>query len=304
VRRSSGWHAIIALLVVVSLAVPFDTAFCNRRVKVRVTNQKLVIVPVKINGQGPYDFLLDTGSTTTIVRPELISRLQGKPIGTSEFLTGAQNHWVTRYRFKSLGLDGAEIGPVGVTGFSLDGQASFDFDGILGQDILHFYNYLLDYRKKLIEVDEDNSLAASLSSITLPLVETEERLVVVVAPVSKRKKSALFILDSGANCLVLFRRDYEDYGLSAVLRDGMEVQTTAGGILVQAGVAGSFRIGGKEISSVPVTLLPATPHAADRPELGAFPLKWFHSVYINHTSHFVAFEPQFKLSVRTQARLK
>jgi predicted aspartyl protease len=177
------------------------------------------------------DFLLDTGSTTTVVGPELLSKLQGAPIGTSGFLTGAQNHRVTRYRLNSLGLDGAEMGPVGVTGFSLDEQASFNVDGILGQDILHFYNYLLDYRKKVIEVDEDNSLAASLSSITLPLVETEERLVVVVAPESKRKKSALFILDSGANCLVLFRQDYEDHGLTAVLRDGMEIQTMTGGVL-------------------------------------------------------------------------
>jgi hypothetical protein len=69
-------------------------------------------------------------------------------------------------------------------------------------------------------------------------------------------------------------------------------------------VIASFRIGSKEIRSVSVALLPATPHTADRPELGAFPLKWFHSVYINHTGHFVAFEPQFMLSVKTQARLK
>lgn len=303
-NRSSGWHVVIAALMVVDFSLWPETAYCFRRTKVRVTNQRLVILPVKINGKGPYDFLLDTGSTTTIVRAELVSRLQGKPIGTSELLTGAQTHRVTRYRFDSIGLEGAEIGPVGVTGFSLEEQASFNVDGILGQDILHFYNYLLDYKKKVIVIDEGDRLAASLSSAALPLVETEKRLVVALAPESKRWKSALFILDSGANCLVLFRRGYEDYGLTAVLRDGVEVQTTAGGVLLQAGVVASFHIGGKAFGNAPVALMPSTPDAIDRPELGAFPLKWFNSVYINHKCKYVAFEPRFKLFTATRASLK
>jgi hypothetical protein len=55
-HRPSGCHAVLVLLFVVPLAVRPETAYCNRRLKVRVTNQRLVIVPVKINGQGPYDF--------------------------------------------------------------------------------------------------------------------------------------------------------------------------------------------------------------------------------------------------------
>ncbi len=293
-RGSSSRHAILVCLLVFPLAAPPRHAYCNREVKVKVTDERLVIVPVKINGQGPYSFLLDTGSSTTVVNPELISKLQGKPVGTSDFLAGIRSHRVTWYQFDSLGLEGAEMGPVGVIGFSLEDLTELDVDGILGQDILHHYNYLLDYKKKIIVVDEDESLATSLSSATVPLAETKDRLLIVVTPESRRKKSSLFILDSGANCLVVFKQDYEDYGLDVLLRVGTEVRTAAGGSLIKTGVVRSVRIGGKEMTHVPVAFLPVTSYTASRPELGTFPLKWFDSVYINHTRNLVAFEPRFK----------
>jgi hypothetical protein len=292
--RSSIYQVLGALLLVAPLAGWPELGYSNRVVKVKLTSQKLVIVPVRINGQGPYSFLLDTGSSVTIVKPELVSRLQGKAIGSSPFLAGATIHKVTWYQFDSIGLEGAEIGPADVIGFSLDNHKDLNVDGILGQDILHQNNYLLDYKRKIIVIDEDHSLAASLNSPTLPLVETKDRLVVMVTPKSQEKKSSLFFLDSGANCLVLFMQNYEDYGLDVLLRVVTEVQTAAGGSLVRTGVVRSFRIGDKEVNDAVVTFIPVTSYTASRPELGTFPLKWFDSVYFNHTQKLVAFEPRFK----------
>ncbi len=283
-------------MLIFPLAARQEPVHGDRVLKVRVTDQRLVIVPVRINGRGPFSFLLDTGSSATVVKPELVSKLQGKPIGTSAFLAGVQTRQVIWYRFDSLGLEGVEIGPVGVIGFSLDNHKALNVDGILGQDILHHYNYLLDYKKKVIAVDEDDSLATSLSSATVPLVEAKDRLVIEVTPKSQRKKKSLFILDSGANCLVVFRQDYEDYGLDVSLRVGTEAQTAAGGALVKTGVVRSFRIGDKEVSDIPVAFVPITSYTANRPELGTFPLNCFESVYINHERNIVAFEPQYNLS--------
>ena len=41
----------------------------------RLARKHLVIVPVLVNGQGPYEFLLDTGSTTSVVEREARHRL-------------------------------------------------------------------------------------------------------------------------------------------------------------------------------------------------------------------------------------
>jgi hypothetical protein len=301
--KCSIYQVLSALLLIAPLAGWPELGYSNRVLKIRLTPQKLVIVPVRINGQGPYSFILDTGSSVTVVKPELVSRLQGKEIGHSPFLVAVKTHKASWYQFESIGPDGAEIGPAEVIGFSLDNHKDLNVDGILGQDILHRYNYLLDYKKKVIVIDEDNSLAASLSSATLPLIETKDRLVVTVTPKSDKEKTSLFILDSGANCLVVFKPDYEDYGLDVMLRVGTEIQTAAGGSLVRTGVVRSFRIGSKEVHDVVVVFVPVTPYTASLPELGTFPLMWFDSVYFNHTRKFVAFEPQFNLPVESKASL-
>ena len=188
-----------------------------------------------------------------------------------------------------------------MVGFTLDNHKDLDADGILGQDILHHYNYLLDYKKKMIVIDEDSSLADSLNSPLLSLVETKDRLVVEVPPKSEKKKSSLFMLDSGANCLVLFKQNYGDYGLDVVLQLVTEVQTASGGSFVRTGVVPFFRIGNKKVSDVPVTLVPVTSFTANRPELGIIPLQWFDSVYFNHSQKIVTFEPHFNLPMKPKA---
>jgi predicted aspartyl protease len=35
----------------------------------------LILVPTFVNGQGPYDFVLDTGASATLLSPELAERL-------------------------------------------------------------------------------------------------------------------------------------------------------------------------------------------------------------------------------------
>jgi len=93
---------------------------------------------------------------------------------------------------------------------------------------------------------------------------------------------------------VLFKQNYEDYGLDVALQPVMEVQTAGGGKLVRTGVVRSFRVGTKELKDAVVTFVPVTSFTASRPELGTFPLQWFDSVYLNHTLRLVAFEPKFK----------
>lgn len=44
----------------------------------------MVIIPVNINGSGPYDIVLDTGSTVTILDGPLFRHLGLKPDGNAE----------------------------------------------------------------------------------------------------------------------------------------------------------------------------------------------------------------------------
>jgi ABC-type amino acid transport substrate-binding protein len=48
----------------------------------RIVARALIVIPVKINQSGPFDFMVDTGSQLTVVDPALASQLGMKLQGT------------------------------------------------------------------------------------------------------------------------------------------------------------------------------------------------------------------------------
>jgi hypothetical protein len=48
----------------------------------RLVAGALVVIPVTVNGRGPFDFMVDTGSQVTVVDPSLAQELGLKPQGT------------------------------------------------------------------------------------------------------------------------------------------------------------------------------------------------------------------------------
>jgi hypothetical protein len=53
----------------------------NDIVKFRLRDGYLILVETRINGVGPFDFLLDTGTTRTVINPDLARLLQAPAIG-------------------------------------------------------------------------------------------------------------------------------------------------------------------------------------------------------------------------------
>ena len=52
-------------------------------IRVRIIHDRFVLVPVMVNGTGPYSFLLDTGATSTMLSPALASRLRLSAAGSA-----------------------------------------------------------------------------------------------------------------------------------------------------------------------------------------------------------------------------
>ena len=48
----------------------------------RFVQRALIVIPVRINQTGPYDFVVDTGSQVTVIDPSLALELDLKPQGT------------------------------------------------------------------------------------------------------------------------------------------------------------------------------------------------------------------------------
>ena len=49
--------------------------------KIRLDERSMILVPVHINGSGPYEFLLDTGATRTMIDQKLADQLHLPTVG-------------------------------------------------------------------------------------------------------------------------------------------------------------------------------------------------------------------------------
>src|ERR1700760_3346803 len=55
----------------------------------RFVRRALVVIPVKVNHAGPFDFIVDTGTQITVVHPSLASELSLEPQGTVGLVSAA-----------------------------------------------------------------------------------------------------------------------------------------------------------------------------------------------------------------------
>jgi len=114
------------------------------------------IVPVFVNGQGPFRFVLDTAASKTIIDRELAERL-GLPEGPEAMALGAGGIMPVRLtcleelRLGELSLRDLEVGIADLSAFRevLD----IPVEGILGSDVLEGSVITIDYRRRLLGVE-------------------------------------------------------------------------------------------------------------------------------------------------------
>src|SRR5262249_6860365 len=80
-RETSTMHAILAILAIGLPATLPDGAAPAKvfQVPYRLTNTNHVLVRAKINGKGPYNFILDTGAPALFVSPAISEKLGIEP---------------------------------------------------------------------------------------------------------------------------------------------------------------------------------------------------------------------------------
>lgn len=109
------------------------------------------LVPVMIEGQGPFDFMIDTGSQATAVTSQINSRLDLTPSGTATVVGMASRRSVDLVEVDEMSFGEQTIydlvSPV------LDAN-NVGAQGILGLDSLQDYRVLLDFREETIAVQD------------------------------------------------------------------------------------------------------------------------------------------------------
>lgn len=115
-------------------------------------------VPVHVNGQGPYSFILDTGATYTCVSNELATELS-LPTASGQIGVGAGIGGAGRMRL--VRIDSLRVGPARAEELSacaLDLSTAqsigIEFDGLLGLNFLRSFRTVLDFERGVVVLQQ------------------------------------------------------------------------------------------------------------------------------------------------------
>lgn len=172
----------------------------------------MIVVPVRVNGSGPYSFLFDTGATSSVVDPQLSASLHLSAAHSVQLASWEETIDARRVLVENLSVGPIESGPLTVLVQPLPEFKAFDshLRGVLGQDVLLRSNYLIDNRRHRIQFDHDGALLSQLTGnrISIAPVRTqasalEARLIGVAVQTPMSTEPLNLLLDSGADMVVL-----------------------------------------------------------------------------------------------------
>jgi predicted aspartyl protease len=137
-----------------AVTVPADSAAGEVGFQLTGPGGAAMLVPVHINGEGPFDFVLDTGATLMCLDERLIERLS-VPVDTRRSGIGAGIEGTGQIQL--VGLDSVRIGTARAEGLSacvLDlahTQAmGIEFDGLIGLNFLREFRVTLDFDRNVM----------------------------------------------------------------------------------------------------------------------------------------------------------
>ena len=257
-----------------------------RRVPLRVAAGRLLIVPVTVDGFGPYPFLLDTGATRSLVDESLADRLRLPRAGLIAHETAVRAGSATLVQ-AALALGGIRREGALIR-TRLDSLADLDPRplGVVGQDLLRQANWWIDYESASLVADADGTVGEADLGERLPVYWHDDRPAIdTLLPDQGRLR---LVLDSAASSPVLFRAVRAGDRLR---RTGSATLTTLDGpTAVPLASVGPLRAGRASIPRVDAALLGAT--ATPRLEDGLLPTALFEAIYFDNRAGAVVLNPR------------
>ena len=163
------------------------------------------VLPVVLNGRGPFAFILDTGSSHSFISETVAFELGAPAVAKSLVRSsiGSAMRPIVR-------VDRLEVGSVSTADVlaSLVPDDTLDpagrIAGVIGQDVLASRRYTIDLAdRRVIWHAADDAVPSNATSFALQLVDGR----FLVELPQRDSDTLLLVPDSGAEGLVLYRRD-------------------------------------------------------------------------------------------------
>jgi len=269
--------AVFAQLVPSGQTVPF-----------KLHDGYLMIVQTTVNGAGPFSFLVDTGTTRTVIDPALAGQLQAPVVGEVA-LTGALHQRQDKLvLLKELRLGEASVSGPGAVVDKIARQKLLapGIRGVLGEDFLSRFDILIDYKHRSLCFGGAPPVGERYRFETIGQYRgdpTTNRLLIAVeiAEIGPKKMQ----LDTGARVLELFlpsETSRSTLPWTSLMANGSSANSPA----ISSNT--TIRIGTTTVRGLDV-LQSRRVLAFDA--AGLLPAAIFDRIYISHSGGFVVLNP-------------
>jgi hypothetical protein len=251
------------------------------------------VVAVKVNGAGPYDFMVDTGATVTVLDAALFQELGLRAEGSSRINSSAGATDEILSVVQEITLDSLSARDITVVSMKspMTGTGYYGVRGILGENFLRHFDILLDNQHRRMTLDAGEGLAGSLAGEHLPITFPslpqggENRYQPMISVTVQAYGQASLLLDSGATTLVLLQ--WRNRLLASV--SGMKLRTVNGSLPCEStndrvslgkGMVSDFRMLRCQSEAV---------KPQDR--TGVLPTAIFKQIFISHAGSYAIVNP-------------
>ncbi|WP_433975619.1 retropepsin-like aspartic protease [Tunturiibacter lichenicola] len=271
----------------------------------RFVQRALIVIPVRINQAGPFDFMVDTGSQVTVIDPSLAAELNLRPQGRVGLVSVASVAQASVTLLDRLEADShvVEKSPAIVQDLRQIQTADPRIRGVLGESFLAHFDLLIDYEHKLLCLDETSAMRDSVRGEHVLFVPPQhpadelpfmERLVISVHLSGIGARAILLQLDSGSDGPILYagskNPEVQVLVHSAALQGGKTTNAQRAFAVVPPQ---TMQIGNQILSNIsfvtPVNILESLP---SRHEDGLLPTVLFQRVFISGRDHYMVFNPK------------
>lgn len=250
-------------------------------------------VPVSISGQGPFDFVVDTGAERTVISSELARSLALAPGRTATVHSMSEVS-----RIETVIIPDLRIGRRSVTGIHAPAlsRANLGASGMLGVDSLQTQRVLFDFGRQQMTITPSRRREERWPEGTI--VVTGRRLLgrLVLVDASVDGQRVWVVIDTGSQISVgnsALRTALQRRGRLGLMAPVRMMSVTGGLIDAEYTVARRIRIGGVDIVNLPVAFRDVHPFRQlglmDRPALllGMDALQLFDRVSVDFANRRV-----------------
>jgi predicted aspartyl protease len=287
-------HIVAIGLIILSAGAPGRATGADRTraADVRFTSSQHgeIVIPVFIGGAGPYRFLLDTGSSHTVISQSLATTLKAVPVAKAPVATSVGSILALVVRLEDVAVGSAKVQSLLATSLppSAAGVLGDGISGVLGQDFLSQFNYTLDYRTSRLSWDEADQIA---KGVRLALEPSRGRFLVHLPQDERCRCPVRLIPDSGANGVVLFAGTEADRLPVSSSVTSIDVSTLVGdrsarGVIVKALLVGAATLW--DLPAARVVLPEGTTEDGD----GLLPMSLFARVSFRYRGGYMVVQPR------------